>query len=160
MSSDLTVGVLSLHTSKESKAILNAVDDLGYDTAWLRAENTVVDISDGEVTLEPHADIVVNRLLLSKEEQPAEALGLATTNDRTISIDVNVGIDTHRSRSTDSPGAVVAPADSTSPGERLVLTPVFAPGPTTTPYFRRPVETRSPFTVCFTSAPSCRRFAT
>ncbi|QLD87790.1 RimK family alpha-L-glutamate ligase [Natronomonas salina] len=82
MASDLTVGVLSLHSSKESKAILNAVDGLGYDTEWLRGENTVVDIQDGEVRLEPEVDIVVNRLLLSKEEQPAEALGLALTIDR------------------------------------------------------------------------------
>jgi len=82
MTADPTVGVLSLHTSKESKAILNAVDDLGFDTAWLRGENTVVDVRDGEVRLEPEVDIVVNRLLLSTEEQPAEALGLATTLDR------------------------------------------------------------------------------
>ena len=82
MSREITVGVLSLHSSKESKAILNAVDDLGYGTEWLRGENTVIDISDGEVTLEPDVDIVVNRLLLSKEEQPAEALGLATMLDR------------------------------------------------------------------------------
>jgi len=82
MSNPPTVGVLSLHNSKETKAILNAVDDLGYDTAWLRTENTAVDIADGEVTLEPDVDVVVNRLLLSKEEQPAEALGLATMLDR------------------------------------------------------------------------------
>ena len=82
MSDSVTVGVLSLHSSKETKAILNAVDDLGYGTAWLRAENTAVEIIDGTVTLEPDVDIVVNRLLLSKEEQPAEALGLATMLDR------------------------------------------------------------------------------
>ncbi|CAI50228.2 RimK family protein [Natronomonas pharaonis DSM 2160] len=82
MSDVLSVGVLSLHSSKESKAILNAVDDLGYDTEWLRTENTAVDITDGSVTLEPDVDIVVNRLLLSKEEQPAEALGLATMLER------------------------------------------------------------------------------
>lgn len=34
------------------------------------------------MTLEPDVDVVVNRLLLSKEEQPAEALGLATALDR------------------------------------------------------------------------------
>ncbi len=65
MSDSVTVGVLSLHSSKETKAILNAVDDLGYGTAWLRAENTAVEIIDGTVTLEPDVDIVVNRLLLS-----------------------------------------------------------------------------------------------
>jgi RimK family alpha-L-glutamate ligase len=82
MSGSLTIGVLSLHSSKETKAILNAIDDLGHETAWLRAENTTVDITDGTVTLEPDVDMVVNRLLLSKEEQPAEALGLATMLDR------------------------------------------------------------------------------
>jgi RimK family alpha-L-glutamate ligase len=82
MSDEITVGVLSLHNSKETKAILNAVHDLGYDTEWLRAETLSVDIDDGEVTLEPDVDIIVNRLLLSKEEQPAEALGLATMLDR------------------------------------------------------------------------------
>ncbi|MFC6942217.1 RimK family alpha-L-glutamate ligase [Salinirubellus sp. GCM10025818] len=78
----VTVGVLSLHVSKESKAILNAVEDLGHETAWLRGENTSVDIRDGEVTLDPDVDIIVNRLLLSKEEEPAEAIGLATMLDR------------------------------------------------------------------------------
>ncbi len=82
MSNTPTVGVLSLHSSKETKAILNAVAGLGYDTAWLRGENTAVEINDGAVTLEPDVDIVVNRLLLSTEEQPAEALGLATMLDR------------------------------------------------------------------------------
>jgi RimK family alpha-L-glutamate ligase len=82
MNDPVTVGVLSLHVSKESKAILNAVDDLGHDTEWLRTENISVEIDDGEVTLEPDVDIIVNRLLLSKEEQPAEALGLATMLDR------------------------------------------------------------------------------
>jgi hypothetical protein len=43
---DLTVGVLGLHVSKETKAILNAVDALGYGTAWLRRENTAVAIED------------------------------------------------------------------------------------------------------------------
>ncbi len=76
MAAEPTIGVLSLHSSKESKAILNAADDLGYDTAWLRAENTAIEITDGAITLEPDVDVVVNRLLLSKEEQPPEALGL------------------------------------------------------------------------------------
>jgi RimK family alpha-L-glutamate ligase len=79
---ELTIGVLSLHSSKESKAILNAADDLGFGTEWLRPENLVIDIDDGVATLEPDVDIVVNRLLLSKEEQPAEALGLAIVLDR------------------------------------------------------------------------------
>ncbi|MFB6252525.1 MAG: RimK/LysX family protein [Halobellus sp.] len=76
------VGVLSLHNSKETKAILNAVDDLGHDGIWLRRENTAVSVEDGDVTIEPEVDIVANRLLLSNTEEPAELLGLATTFER------------------------------------------------------------------------------
>jgi hypothetical protein len=61
----VTVGVLSLHSSKETKAILNAVDDPGHGTEWLRTENIAVDIRDGRATLEPDVDVVANRLLLS-----------------------------------------------------------------------------------------------
>jgi len=72
----VTVGVLSLHTSKETKAILNAVEDLGHDTEWLRSENTSVSVADGSPTLEPAVDVIANRVLLSNTEQPAEELGL------------------------------------------------------------------------------------
>lgn len=34
-----TIGVLSLHTSKETKAILNAIEALGYRGEWLTTEN-------------------------------------------------------------------------------------------------------------------------
>jgi len=71
--------VLSLHTSKETKAILNAVDDLGHESVWLRRETTAISIEDSEVTLEPDVDIIANRLLLSNTEEPAEGLGLAAT---------------------------------------------------------------------------------
>jgi len=74
---DITVGVLSLHNSKETKAILNAAEALGFDTEWLRAENTSVSLEGGEVTIEPDVDVVANRLLLSNTAQPAEELGLA-----------------------------------------------------------------------------------
>jgi RimK family alpha-L-glutamate ligase len=72
-----TVGVLGLHVSKETKAILNAADELGYDTAWLRRENTAIEVADGELALEPDPDVVLNRLLLSTSTHPAEDLGLA-----------------------------------------------------------------------------------
>ncbi|WP_455448495.1 RimK family alpha-L-glutamate ligase [Natrinema thermotolerans] len=75
----VTVGVLSLHTSKETKAILNAAEDLGHDTEWLRAENTSVSVTDGTPVLEPDVDVIANRMLLSNTEQPAEELGLANT---------------------------------------------------------------------------------
>jgi RimK family alpha-L-glutamate ligase len=78
----VSVGVLSLHNSKETKAILNAVEDLGHDPEWLRRENTAISVTDGELMIEPHVDIVANRLLLSNTEAPAELLGLATTFHR------------------------------------------------------------------------------
>ncbi len=76
---DITVGVLGLHISKETKAILNAAEALGYGTEWLRRENTAVSIRDSTVTTEPAVDVVVNRLLLSTTEYPAEEIGLANT---------------------------------------------------------------------------------
>ncbi|THE62918.1 ATP-grasp domain-containing protein [Salinadaptatus halalkaliphilus] len=75
----VTVGVLSLHTSKETKAILNAVEALGHDTEWLRTENTTISVTDGTVVLEPDVDVIANRMLLSNTEHPAEELGLANT---------------------------------------------------------------------------------
>ncbi|WP_338738246.1 RimK family alpha-L-glutamate ligase [Haloplanus salilacus] len=78
----IRVGVLSLHNSKETKAILNAVEDLGHDPVWLRRENTAVSIEDSEVTVDPDVDVVANRLLLSTTGDPAELLGLATTFER------------------------------------------------------------------------------
>ncbi|MFC7215222.1 RimK family alpha-L-glutamate ligase [Saliphagus sp. GCM10025334] len=80
----VTVGVLSLHTSKESKAILNAVEELGHETAWLREENTTISVDDGSVTLEPDVDVIANRMLLSNTEQPCEELGLADTLSRLV----------------------------------------------------------------------------
>ena len=77
MDRTVSVGVLSLHSSKETKAIVNAVTDLGHEGIWLREDNLVVDIEDNHATIEPDVDVIVNRLLLSKTEQPSELLGLA-----------------------------------------------------------------------------------
>ncbi|WP_132060468.1 ATP-grasp domain-containing protein [Halorussus amylolyticus] len=84
--SGVRVGVLSLHNSKETKAILNAIEDLGHDPHWLREENTAVRIEDGTVHLEPEIDVVANRLLLSNTEQPSEALGLAKIYDSLVPV--------------------------------------------------------------------------
>jgi RimK family alpha-L-glutamate ligase len=73
------VGVLSLHNSKETKAILNAVEALGHDPAWLRSENTTVRFGGGNARLSPDVDVIANRLLLSNTDQPSEELGLART---------------------------------------------------------------------------------
>jgi RimK family alpha-L-glutamate ligase len=75
----VTVGVLSLHNSKETKAICNAVEALGHKPEWFRRENTAISIEDGEVSLEPDVDIIANRMLLTNTEEPAEGLGLAAT---------------------------------------------------------------------------------
>ena len=76
------VGVLALHNSKETKAICNAVEDLGHEPVWLREENVAISVEDGDVDVEPAVDVIVNRLLLSNTDQPAELLGLAKTFER------------------------------------------------------------------------------
>ncbi|MGA9399672.1 MAG: RimK/LysX family protein, partial [Haladaptatus sp.] len=73
------VGVLSFHNSKETKAILNAIDDLGHVPVWLRKGNTRVQIIGDEPRLDPDVDIVVNRLLLTTAEHPLEHLEIANT---------------------------------------------------------------------------------
>ena len=78
-SDSVSVGVLSLHNSKETKAILNAVEDLGHDPEWLRRENTSIRIEDSDITFEPDVDVIANRLLLSKSTEPCEEMGLANT---------------------------------------------------------------------------------
>ena len=75
----VTVGVLSFHNSKESKAILNAVEALGHGTEWLREENVVFRVDEGGASLEPDVDVIANRLLLSNTDQPTEELGIART---------------------------------------------------------------------------------
>ena len=79
ISDPVRVGVLSLHDSKESKAICNAVEALGHHPEWLREPNTAVHMRGGEIRLEPDVDVVANRLLLSSTEQPAEHVGIAET---------------------------------------------------------------------------------
>ena len=78
-SSGVRVGVLSFHNSKESKAICNAIEDLGHEPAWLREENTTVRVRGEDVELTPDVDVVANRMLLSNTEQPCEELGIANT---------------------------------------------------------------------------------
>jgi RimK family alpha-L-glutamate ligase len=82
MDDTVSVGVLSLHNSKETKAIVNAVEDLGHDGVWLRDHNLTVDVTNDGATLEPDVDVVANRLLLSNTEQPCELLGLALSISR------------------------------------------------------------------------------
>jgi RimK family alpha-L-glutamate ligase len=67
-SESVDVGVLSLHNSKETKAILNAVEDLGHEPVWLREENCLIRIDA--------VDVIANRLLLTNTDYPEEELGL------------------------------------------------------------------------------------
>jgi RimK family alpha-L-glutamate ligase len=78
------VGVLSLHNSKETKAILNAVDALGHQPEWLRRENTTIRVEGSEPKLEPDVDVIANRLLLSKSTEPCEEMGLANTFEQLV----------------------------------------------------------------------------
>ncbi len=81
MSETVRVGVLSLHNSKETKAICNAVAALGHEPAWLRSENLRVETGNDTVGVEPSVDVVINRLLLPSAEQPLTQLGLAGVFD-------------------------------------------------------------------------------
>lgn len=72
------VGVLSFHNSKETKAILNAVQALGHDPVWLREENTRSWIEAGDLRFDPDVDVVANRLLMTKSVQPLDDIGIAT----------------------------------------------------------------------------------
>ncbi len=80
----VSVGVLSLHNSKETKAICNAIEGLGHRPQWLRTDNTTISVEDGRARLDPAVDVVANRLLLSNTEQPCEALGLVNTLSRLV----------------------------------------------------------------------------
>jgi hypothetical protein len=71
------VGVLSPHNSKETKAILNAVRVLGHEPVWIRDENVSSWIENGGVQLSTQADVLVNRLLLTKSDQQLKDLQLA-----------------------------------------------------------------------------------
>ncbi|MDG5775120.1 RimK family alpha-L-glutamate ligase [Haloarculaceae archaeon H-GB1-1] len=72
----ISVGVLSLHNSKETKAILNAVEGLGHEPVWLREENSTIRINSNHVKPDPAVDVLVNRLLLTNTDHPEEQLGL------------------------------------------------------------------------------------
>jgi RimK family alpha-L-glutamate ligase len=78
--------VLSLHNSKETKAILNAVRALGHDPVWIRDENVTSRIRDGRFRLSPRVDVLVNRMLLTKSESRFEDLQLASLYEETTPV--------------------------------------------------------------------------
>jgi RimK family alpha-L-glutamate ligase len=80
------VGVLSPHNSKETKAILNAVRMLGHEPVWIRDENVVSYIEDGELQLSPTVDVLVNRMLLTKSDHQLEDLQVAALYGETTPV--------------------------------------------------------------------------
>ncbi len=80
------VGVLSTHNSKETKAILNAVQALGHEPVWIRDENLTSRIRDGRPEVSPTVDVLVNRLLLTKSDQPLEDLQLASVYEEVVPV--------------------------------------------------------------------------
>lgn len=75
----IRIGVLSFHNSKETKALLNAIQALGHDPVWLRESNTRSWMSNGVIKIEPDVDVVINRLLTSQAGQPLADLGVASS---------------------------------------------------------------------------------
>lgn len=80
------MGVLSLHNSAETKAILNAVEALGHEPVWIREENLVASIEEGRPRVTPEVDVLVNRLLVTKSDQPLEDLQLAALYEETTPV--------------------------------------------------------------------------
>lgn len=70
------IGVLSLHNSKETKAILNAIEALGHEPVWIREETLSLAVESGRGRVEPEVDSVVNRLLLTKSDTGLADLGV------------------------------------------------------------------------------------
>lgn len=80
------IGVLSTHNSKETKAILNAIRELGHDPVWIRDENVTSRITGGTVRVDPAVDVLINRLLLTKSDQLFEDLQLASLYGETAPV--------------------------------------------------------------------------
>lgn len=75
---NVSIGVLSFHNSKETKAILNCIEEMGYDARWLRKRNLEARMGTEGMEITPDVDIIINRLLLSTEDTPAELIGVAS----------------------------------------------------------------------------------
>lgn len=80
------VGVLSPHSSKETKAILNAVRALGHTPIWISDENVSSWIENGTVHLSPRVDVLVNRMLLTKSDYQLEDLQLVALYEETTPV--------------------------------------------------------------------------
>ena len=80
----LLVGVLSLHNSAETKAICNAVTELGHTPVWIRREDFSWSVQDGTIEIEPSVDVLCNRLLLTKSDRPIEEIEVLGLFERTV----------------------------------------------------------------------------
>ncbi|MEZ3117502.1 aspartyl protease family protein [Halobaculum sp. MBLA0147] len=74
---DVRVGVVSFHNSKETKAICNAVADLGHTPVWFGRSNLASRVAGGAASVEPPVDVAINRLLTTKATRPLCQLSLA-----------------------------------------------------------------------------------
>lgn len=83
---EIRVGVLSPHNSKETKAILNAVQALGHNPVWIRDQNVKSTIQNATPEIAPEIDVLVNRLLLTKSHQPLEDLQLASIFEEIVPV--------------------------------------------------------------------------
>lgn len=86
MTTNLRVGVLSFHNSKETRAILNAVDSLGHKPVWLRHGTLKLESDSVGVRIVPDVDVILNRLLLSTKSRPIELLGIADALQRAVPV--------------------------------------------------------------------------
>lgn len=71
------LAVLSFHNSKETKSLLNSAEELGFDPVWIMEQNLTIEMSENGLNVEPESDVLVNRMLLSRESQPIQLLGLS-----------------------------------------------------------------------------------
>lgn len=72
-----TIGVISFHNSKETKALLNCAEELGFNPVWIMEKNLTMSMNDDGLVIEPQSDVLVNRMLLSKSSYPVQLLGLS-----------------------------------------------------------------------------------
>lgn len=84
--SDVDMGVLSFHNSKETKSLLNVAEDMGFNPVWISDRNLRIDMHSDGVSVEPEVDVVINRMLLSNTRSPIELLGIADAISQNVPV--------------------------------------------------------------------------
>lgn len=74
--SEVNLGVLSFHNSKETKSLLNVADGMGFEPVWISDRNLKINMHSDGLEIEPNVDVVLNRMLLSNTRSPIELLGI------------------------------------------------------------------------------------